>query len=377
MSFGEAAQEVKHSCRTEVSVWTVRRTCQRHGRAAEKVAREEVERLEEKAPTAKEKPGRLLVSADGALIPLTNGEWREVKSVAIGVIEAAWQTKKCKVEIKARELSYFSRSYRIREFERYALGELHRRGVENADEVVAVNDGAEWIQQFLNYHCPQATRIIDFSHAASYLAKAGKAHFGEDTEEFKAWFRHARRKLKREVPKQTLAELAQMQRKAASDEERAEVDCAYRYFANRLPMLDYRHFQRNGLPIGSGSVESSHKHVIHCRLKGAGMRWAPSNVDPMLALRNLLRNQRWQAGWQDIVAFHQQQRAAKLHIRVAAKKLPPSEPLTFVALEATGILPKLPREESPATTKPKARRPAPDHPWRNGFWPTKESWRWN
>ena len=376
MSFGEAAKEVWYSCGTDVTVSTVRRTSQRHGRAAEAVSREEVKRLEAEAPLSAERPGQLLVSVDGALIPLVNGEWREVKSMAVGQFETRWRVKKGKTEVKTKELTYFSRSYRVREFERFALGELHRRGVDNARRVVAVNDGAEWIQQFLDYHCPEAVRIIDFSHAAGYLATAGKAIYGEGTKQFKRWFRRARRRLKRRPPQQTLANLALIYKKAETEEQEAEVDCAYHYLEKRLLMIDYPHFQRRELPIGSGSVESSHKHVIHSRLKGAGMRWAPDHVDPMLALRNLLSNDRWHEGWQDIVAFHQEQRAARFRMRAAAKRPPPPEPITFASLEKAGLLSKLPPEQPLASEKPNKWKPAPDHPWRNDKWPTKEAWRW-
>jgi hypothetical protein len=69
------------------------------------------------------------VSADGATIRLTNGEWREVKTVVVGEFESDWNEKTSEVEVKTKDISYFSRSYRIREFEQYALPELHRRGM--------------------------------------------------------------------------------------------------------------------------------------------------------------------------------------------------------------------------------------------------------
>ena len=62
-------------------------------------------------------------------------------------------------------MSYFSRSYRTREFEQYALTECHRRGLGNAQRVVTVNDGSEWIESFTDYHLPGAVRILDFCHA--------------------------------------------------------------------------------------------------------------------------------------------------------------------------------------------------------------------
>jgi len=68
--------------------------------------------------------------------------------------------------------------------------------------------------------------------------------------------------------------------------------------------MDYPTFQAQGWPIGSGMVESSNKRVMQARLKGAGMHWLPDNVNPMLALRMNLCNQRWKEGWTDQQRWH-------------------------------------------------------------------------
>ena len=44
-------------------------------------------------------------------------------------------------------------------------------------------------------------------------------------------------------------------------------------------------------------VESANKLVVEARFKGSGMRWKRSNVNPMLALRNGVCNERWQETW--------------------------------------------------------------------------------
>ena len=89
------------------------------------------------------------------------------------------------------------------------------------------------------------------------------------------------------------------------------LDHATRYLQIRLEMIDHPYFQGQGFPIGSGSVESGHKVVVQRWLKGAGMRWAEHHVDPMLALRDLVCNHRWQEGWSEIVAHQQRQRRRK------------------------------------------------------------------
>ena len=47
--------------------------------------------------------------------------------------------------------------------------ETERRGVSLATSVCAVQDGAEWIQGFVDLHAPDAVRILDFAHARGYL----------------------------------------------------------------------------------------------------------------------------------------------------------------------------------------------------------------
>ena len=48
---------------------------------------------------------------------------------------------------------------------------------------------------------------------------------------------------------------------------------------------------------GSGMVESANKLVVEDRLKGAGMHWADVNINPLLALRNAVCNDRWDECW--------------------------------------------------------------------------------
>ena len=64
--------------------------------------------------------------------------------------------------------------------------------------------------------------------------------------------------------------------------------------------MQYPAYRAQGLPIGSGPVESANKRVVEARLKGAGMHWERRHVDPMLALRNAVCNDRWAEAWEQI-----------------------------------------------------------------------------
>ena len=155
------------------------------------------------------------------------------------------------------------------------------------------------------------------------------------------------------------------------------LDRALRYLQKRETMIDYPYFRQRGYPIGSGSVESGHKQVVHRRLKGAGMRWAPQHVDPLLALRDLLCNDRWHEGWDDIVSHCWQERHRQQRHKASPRLPAPKEPMTFAALEAAGLLATPAELEQTQPATPKSTKPAKDHPWRRDIWPTKEAWRWN
>ncbi|MBE9193595.1 hypothetical protein IQ230_25390 [Gloeocapsopsis crepidinum LEGE 06123] len=49
--------------------------------------------------------------------------------------------------------------------------------------------------------------------------------------------------------------------------------------------VHYEKFRAQGLPIGSGEVESAHRYIPQKRLKIPGTTWHPDTVNPMLALR--------------------------------------------------------------------------------------------
>ncbi|MCS7055009.1 MAG: hypothetical protein NZM18_02375 [Thermoflexales bacterium] len=55
------------------------------------------------------------------------------------------------------------------------------------------------------------------------------------------------------------------------------------YFVNDARRMRYAEFRAQGLPIGSGAVESAGKTVIQHRLKRPGRGWTRANAQAMLA----------------------------------------------------------------------------------------------
>jgi len=100
----------------------------------------------------------------------------EVKALAIGEVKSKGE------EVGVENISYFARRAEAEHFRHLAMGETYQRGVWEAEEVAGVSDGADWIQGFYDYHCPQAVRILDFCHAVERLAKLGEVLYGSESE---------------------------------------------------------------------------------------------------------------------------------------------------------------------------------------------------
>jgi len=73
--------------------------------------------------------------------------------------------------VRCERVSYFARMADADTFGERASFEIRRRDVNQAPAVAAVNDGAEWIQGFVQSHRANAIRILDFAHAAQYVGE--------------------------------------------------------------------------------------------------------------------------------------------------------------------------------------------------------------
>lgn len=247
------------------------------------------------------------MSSDGAMVPLVGGVWAEVKLVAIGAVEQ--RTQKDEEQIVTTKLTYFARMAPAATFADQASAEVRRRGIERAKQVCAIQDGAEWIQGFVHGHRHDALRILDFAHAASYVSEiAAKVRDGGGHLPAK-WVDGVLHRLKHEGPERVLRHLSRLAERYPQIQEHVT------YLQKRHDLMDYPRYQQHGWPIGSGSAESGHKLVMQARLKGPGMHWRPEHVNPMLAVRLALLNDRWAESWQQQHRLRQRQQHLKRQAR--------------------------------------------------------------
>ena len=168
-----------------------------------------------------------------------------------------------------------------------------KAGFGPASHLHGVGDGAPWIVNQVDLQFgTQGSYLIDFFHVGEYL---GAAAPGCAADHPQAWLEVQKERLKANPVAAVLEALAPF---VTVDQDDDPVTACDRYLRNRLDYLDYQSAIQQGLPIGSGEIESAHRYIIQERLKLPGAGWSPTPVETMLALRLNRANREWEAYWQ-------------------------------------------------------------------------------
>jgi hypothetical protein len=354
-SFAKAATELAFFTGAIVHSDTARRRTEAAGAVLVAHETAEAARILKEHPTPPASPDTLLFSVDGAMVPIVGGEWKEVRTLAVGQVQPPLDTPDGRL-IQTTNLSYFSRLSDSTTFAEQAVLELHRRGIERAQRVGAVVDGAEWCQSFIDYHYTEALRILDLPHAMEHLTLIGQASTADGPLLSAPECARLRDELKQEGPDGVLAELREQ---LAAHPELEGLAKELAYLEKRVAQMQYPQFLAEGWPLGSGMVESANKLVVEDRLKGAGMHWLEGNVTPMLALRNAWCNERWEERWmlieremrRQIVVRRQERRAGRIEAPLPAPLRPKPVPLAA----------------PPVPLPPPEPEIKPPHPWKRAW----------
>jgi hypothetical protein len=66
------------------------------------------------------------------------------------------------------------------------------------------------------------------------------------------------------------------------------------YYENNHLRMKYKTYRDQGMPIGSGTVEAAHRHVIQARLKRSGQRWILKGAQQVANLRTARYSGDWE-----------------------------------------------------------------------------------
>jgi hypothetical protein len=162
-------------------------------------------------------------------------------------------------------------------------------------QIHTLGDGAEWIRlQSREVFGEQGSFLCDFYHVSEYLGAAAPSCRSHHPDQ---WRHIQQKRLRRGAVPLVLDALEEHLEPPGTPEEEAPVRNGHRYLSNRLDCLDYPRALALGLPIGSGMIESGHRHVLQARFKKAGAAWLKENAGQVAQLRVLRANSKWESFW--------------------------------------------------------------------------------
>jgi hypothetical protein len=174
-------------------------------------------------------------------------------------------------------------------------------GFDERTHIHGVGDGATWIaDQFEKQFGLQSTYLIDFYHLCEYLGAAARTCAPPGGQQ--AWLERQKARLYNNGYQEVIDDLKASLEPAHISGEDAPVRGCWRYLTNRKAHLDYKGARAKDLPIGSGEVESAHRHVIGQRLKLPGAWWKKENASNMAQLRVTRANDQWNHFWNEKAA---------------------------------------------------------------------------
>lgn len=260
-------------------------------------------------------PALLVIGMDGGRVQTRekqggNGSrWREDKVAAITSYLPGDGTKDHPPQPLVT--TYVATMGKTEPFGKLVHVEAERRGLRQAQTVLVMGDGGNWIDPLSTRERLHDHRIVDFYHAAEHLYDAARAALGKEApealvlaEELKAHLWEGRLDVILAILK-THAERLGLPRDAdGSEHPRRVLANNVGYFQTHRHHMDYPKYRRKGWPIGSGVTESAVK-LFNKRVKGTEKFWSVPGVETILALRALWLSQdgRWQTYWNTRPAY--------------------------------------------------------------------------
>ncbi len=186
------------------------------------------------------------------------------------------------------------------EFGDRIYAEAKRRGLDHAEKVVVIADGARYNWEIAALHFHGCTEIVDLYHAREHLHELCALLKPKGTREFAKLEMQLRTWLDEGKVEKIIARAEKL---LPEDEDRRnEAKKQIGYFRNNAARMRYGQFREQGLFVGSGVVEAGCKTVVGKRLKQSGMEWTVRGANAIIALRCLHLSGRTEEFWEQKAA---------------------------------------------------------------------------
>lgn len=276
-----AAERFSMHYSTTISANQVRKALARTG---ERMECSSLEWLEESLlqPDTSE-TGALIVQADGGMVSTLVG-WKEVKLAVVHNHPQAPQTSTKSRKTKAPRARYVGRLGSQQEFEDALEQAMNAHSKDRPKQIVWLGDGAPGYWAICKRLAPDAVEILDWYHAMEHAAECSKALFASGSM-VRLYVERIEHLLWNGEIDLLLEELEASKFLCDSQAQLGAIDDLMRYYRSNAHRMNYPLYRQHGWPIGSGRVESAHKHVIQQRMKRAGQHWSLNRARTTVRLR--------------------------------------------------------------------------------------------
>ena len=152
--------------------------------------------------------------------------------------------------------------------------------------------------------------VVDFLHVAQYVWKAALALLPDNLPEQDRWVRaHLLEILRGKASLVAAGIRRSATRRAMTAADRQPMDECADYLLNYAPYLQYDKALAEGVPIASGVIEGTCRHLVEDRMNITGARWSLAGAEAVLRLRALRASDAFDAYWE----FHEHQEYQRNH----------------------------------------------------------------
>ena len=253
-------------------------------------------------------PALLVIEVDGGRVQMTEkneetgSRWREDKVATISTYLAGDGQER---EPQPLVTTHVATMRPTEPFGRLVRLEAERRGLRQAEQVIALADAGNWTDPLFEREFNGFVRIVDWRHAQEHLWESARAARGEDPKAVAALERrletllwNGRVKKVIEILEEESAKLGPPKEADGPEQPRRVLWRDVGYFRKNQDHMNYPEYRKRGWPIGSGVVESGVKQ-FNKRVKGTEQFWTEHGLEPILCLRALWLSQddRWATYW--------------------------------------------------------------------------------
>jgi hypothetical protein len=231
-------------------------------------------------------PPTTLLSMDGGMVNIRDEGWKEFKVGGVGqVVGDEPLSSPWVAEVHTQPVRYAASLGEVSVFAPVLLELAAQTGFQAAVRSCIVADGAAWIWNLADTHFPASVQIVDWYHAYQHLHQAAETLFPQQSALSTAWLaKHTTTLFQGDAD--TLV---------TAFHQAGQPQLAH-FFVTHRNRLHYSHFEDQGYPLGSGTIESAVKQ-FKTRLTGPGMRWSRTGVQRILRVRTAVLDGSFDARW--------------------------------------------------------------------------------